>query len=467
MLGRTRSIHFVGIGGIGMSGIAELLANLGYRVSGSDLKASDVTRRLAELGVRIGEGHDASHVGAADVVVVSSAVRPDNVEVVEAHRRHIPVIPRAEMLAELMRLRYGVAVAGAHGKTTTTSMIAVMLERLGLDPTAVIGGRLSAFGSNARLGRGEYMVAEADESDGSFLKLSPVIAVITNVDREHLDYYGSFDAVLEAFVTFANKVPFYGVVVLGADDQALRALMPRVKRRVVTYALDRDDVTLRGVDARWAGTDATCTVVHRPRDEEAPRTLGELRVRLPGRHNVANALAAVAVGLELGLAFERAAGALAEFRGAERRFQVLGSSGDVTVVDDYGHHPTEIRAVLEAARTAWPQRRLVVVFQPHRYTRTAALLDDFGATLAAADEILLVPIYAAGEDPIEGLTVQAVAEAVRRHTSAPVDVADDLEEVAGVVARRARPGDVVITLGAGSIGTSGPRILQALADRAA
>lgn len=467
MLGRTRSIHFVGIGGIGMSGIAELLANLGYQVSGSDLRVSDVTRRLTELGVRVHEGHQASHVGTADVVVVSSAVGRDNAEVIEARHRHIPVIPRAEMLAELMRLRYGLAVAGAHGKTTTTSMIAVMLEQLGLDPTAVIGGRLSAFGSNARLGRGQYMVAEADESDGSFLALSPVIAVITNVDREHLDYYGSFDAVLEAFVTFANKVPFYGAVVLGADDEFLRALMPRLRRRIVTYALDHEDVTLYGADARTVGTDASCTVVHRPREGARPKTLGALRVRVPGRHNLANALAAVAVGCELGLPFDRLTHALAEFRGAERRFQVLGRSGDVTVVDDYGHHPTEIRAVLETARAAWQHARLVVVFQPHRYTRTAALLADFGEALAAADEVLLVPIYAAGEEPIEGLTVDAVAEAVRRHTRAPVHVASHLDEVPGIVARLARPGDVVITLGAGSIGTSGPRILEALAGRAA
>ena len=368
MLGRTRTIHFVGIGGIGMSGIAELLANLGYAVSGSDAKRSPITARLATLGVRIHEGHDAAHVGDADVVVVSSAVKPLNPEVIEARRRHVPVIPRAEMLAELMRLRSGIAVAGAHGKTSTTSMVALMLERAGLDPTAVIGGRLSAFGSNARLGRGPWMVAEADESDGSFLKLAPVVGIITNVDREHLDHYGTFDAVGDAFVTFANGVPFYGAVMACADDAPLRALLPRFTRRVVTYGIASDEAELRAADVELAPFASSCNIVQRTRNGET-RALGRLQLAVPGRHNILNALAAVAVGLELEIPFETIAGALAEFRGAERRFQVIGVVDGVTVVDDYGHHPSEIAAVIDAARACEP-RRLVLVFQPHRYTRT-------------------------------------------------------------------------------------------------
>jgi UDP-N-acetylmuramate--alanine ligase len=461
MLGRTRSVHFVGVGGIGMSGIAELLVNLGYTVSGSDARSSATTRRLASLGVRVAEGHDARHVGDADVVVVSSAIRADNPEVAEARRLRVPVIPRAEMLAELMRLRYGIAVAGAHGKTTTTSMVAFMLERCGLDPTAVIGGRLSAFGSNARLGRGSYMVAEADESDGSFLKLSPVIAVVTNVDREHLDHYGSFEAVLDAFVAFANKVPFYGAVIVCGDDQRLRALLPSLTRRVVTYGLDSPDVALHGAGATPDGVGGRCEVHYRPHEQDQPLALGTLRIGIPGRHNLANALAAVAVGLELGLMFDRMAEALASFGGAERRLEVIGSANDVLVVDDYGHHPTEIRAVVAAARAAWP-RRLVVVFQPHRYTRTAELLDDFGVALAQVDELVVLPIYAAGEAPIAGLTAQAVADAVIARRAIPVHVAESLDDAPALLSRIARAGDLVMTLGAGSIGTLGPRILAAI-----
>jgi UDP-N-acetylmuramate--alanine ligase len=457
MLGRTRRIHFVGIGGIGMSGIAELLANLGYAVSGSDARRSDVTARLEQLGVTVVEGHAPPNVGDADVVVVSAAIATDNPEVVEARRRGIPVIPRAEMLAELMRLRYGIAVAGAHGKTTTTSMIALVLERAGLDPTAVIGGRLSAFGSNARLGRGDYMVAEADESDRSFLKLSPLIAVITNLDREHMDAYGSFESLEHAFVDFANKVPFYGVVVACADDPALARLLPRMTRRVITYGIDAPaDVAATGV--RLGAFEATCVVEARLK---AGPTEGALRLRVPGRHNVLNALAAVAVGLELRVAFPRIAAALEEFQGAERRFQRLGESRGVMVVDDYGHHPTEIAAVMAAAR-AGLDRRVVVVFQPHRYSRTKDLMAQFGPALSRADEIVLTDIYAAGEPPMPGVTLDAFATAVRAETRAPVHVVRALDDVAPFVAGRARPGDLVITLGAGSIGTVGRRILEAL-----
>jgi UDP-N-acetylmuramate--alanine ligase len=466
VLGRTRNIHFVGIGGIGMSGIAELLANLGYRVSGSDAKPSAVTARLAALGVVVHAGHAADHVGEADVVVVSSAIRPLNPEVIEARRRHVPVIPRAEMLAELMRLRFGIAVAGAHGKTSTTSMVAHLLERVGLDPTAVIGGKLSTFGSNARLGRGDYMVAEADESDGSFLRLSPAIAVVTNVDREHLDHYGDFDHVCAAFVEFANKVPFYGAVIACADDPPLRALLPRFTRRVVTYGLDSPDAELCAEDIDVEGGRCSCRVSRREPGQWRTVPLGALSLAVPGRHNLQNALAALAVALELEVPFERAAAALSDFRGADRRFQVLGTAGGVTVVDDYGHHPTEIAAVIAAARSLHP-RRVVVAFQPHRFTRTRLLLAEFGMVLARADEIVLTDIYAAGEDRIPGVTIEAVAEAVMSNTRAPVHIVQPLEAVAPRMAEIAGAGDVVVTLGAGSIGTVGERILQALRDRAA
>ena len=458
MLGRTRRIHFVGIGGIGMSGIAELLANQGYAVSGSDAKASDVTRRLETLGVRVQIGHAAAHVGDADVVVVSSAVRPTNPEVVEARARAIPVIPRAEMLAELMRLKQGIAVAGAHGKTTTTSMVALLLDRAGLDPTAVIGGRLSAFGSNARLGQGSYLVAEADESDGSFLALSPVVAIVTNVDREHLDHYGTFEGVLDAFVVFANKVPFYGVVIACADDATLRSLRPRITRRVVTYGIDHAATDIRAVDVALEPFGSTCRVTAGGRD------LGPLHLGVPGRHNLLNALAAVAVGLELGLRFEAIAGALGEFRGAERRFQPLGEAAGALVVDDYGHHPTEIAAVIAAAR-AGLDRRIVVVFQPHRYTRTERLIGEFGATLAKADVVVLCDIYAAGEDPIPGITVEVVAAAVQAAGGPAPTIVHALDDVPAAVAAIARPGDLVITLGAGSIGAVGPKVLAALTAR--
>ncbi len=467
MLGKTRHVHFVGIGGIGMSGIAELLANLGYVVSGSDAKRSAVTDRLRALGIRVAIGHDAGHVGDADVVVVSSAVRPSNAEVVEASARQIPVIPRAEMLAELMRLRFAIAVAGAHGKTTTTSMIALVLERAGLDPTAVIGGRLSAFGSNARLGRGQFMVAEADESDRSFLKLFPTIAVITNIDHEHLENYGGFDDLQQAFVDFANKAPFYGGVVACVDDPNLVAILPRITRRVTTYGLDSAEADITGSDVILGPFTAAATVKRRARRarEHAQTlvTLGTLTLAVPGRHNLQNALAAVAVGMELGLSFERVASGLKEFRGAERRFEVRGEPNGVLVVDDYGHHPTEIAAVLSAARTLG--RRIVVAFQPHRFSRTSSLMDAFGPALAGADHIVLTDIYSAGEDPIPGVTLDALAAAVRRTVSVPVDVVPHLDDVVTTLARSARAGDVVITLGAGSIGGVPDRLIAVLEGR--
>jgi UDP-N-acetylmuramate--alanine ligase len=447
-----------------MSGIAELLANLGYEVSGSDAKATDVTRRLARLGVDVHIGHDASHVGAVDVVVMSSAIKSDNPEIVEARRRRVPVIPRAEMLAELMRLRYGIAIAGAHGKTTTTSMVALVLERAGLDPTAVIGGRLSAFGSNARLGRGDSMVVEADESDRSFLKLSPAIALVTNIDREHLEAYGSWTALQDAFVEFVNKVPFYGAAVLCIDNEPVRALLPRIVRRVITYGLsDPADTTQPDVAAHGMRLEAFgshCTVHH---VVEGKRTeLGPLHLAVPGRHNLLNALGAVAIGLELQIPFRRIADSLAQFGGAERRFQIRGEERGVMVVDDYGHHPTEIAAVIAAARVTG--RRILIVFQPHRYSRTRDLMPEFARTLCAADEIVLTDIYAAGEPPLEGVTVDALASAVRATASRPLHVVHSLDELPQRVARLARTGDLVITLGAGSIGAVGDRILAALIE---
>ena len=453
-------MHFIGIGGIGMSGIAELLANLGYVVSGSDVKRSAVTDRLETLGIRVQVGHAAAQIEGADVVVVSSAVRPTNVEVAEAGRRGVPVIPRAEMLAELMRLRYAIAVAGAHGKTTTTSMIAVVLERAGLDPTAVIGGRVSAFGSNARLGRGELMVAEADESDRSFLKLFPTIAVMTNIDHEHLESYGGFDELQQAFVDFANKVPFYGAVVACADDVHLAAVLPRMTRRTITYGLDTPSADITGDQIGLGPLTASARVFRRQAATRTRVELGRLDLQVPGRHNLSNALAAVAVGLELELSFEQIASGLHAFRGAERRFDVRGEPRGILVVDDYGHHPTEIAAVLAAARTLG--RRLIVVFQPHRFSRTAALMADFGPALATADRIILTDIYPAGEDAIPGITIQALAAAIRSATSAPVEVVPRLDDVPAAVSREAKSGDVVITLGAGSIGALAERLVAEL-----
>jgi UDP-N-acetylmuramate--alanine ligase len=446
-----------------MSGIAELLANLGFDVSGSDERASATTARLEQaFGVRVSEGHAAAHIGNADVVVFSSAVRPSNPEIREAQRRGIPVIPRAEMLAELMRLRFGVAVAGSHGKTTTTSMIALTLERAGLDPTAVIGGRLSAFGSNARLGSGEYMVAEADESDRSFLMLTPSIAVVTNIDREHMESYGSFADLQQAFAEFANKVPFYGVVIACADDPHVAPILPRLKRPALTYGLDNPQAHFSGIDVELGAFGARCTVERR---RGTTTVMGTLHLSVPGRHNLQNALAAVAVADELGVPFVRVAAALAEFQGAERRFQRHGEAGGVLVVDDYAHHPTEIAAVLAAAR-ATLGRRLIVAFQPHRFTRTQQLMNEFGPSLREADQIVLTDIYAAGEEPIPGVTIDALARAVELGSQRPTHVAATLNDAVSLIARIAEPGDAALTLGAGSIGTVPARLLDALAGKA-
>jgi len=453
MFGNIRHIHFVGIGGSGMSGIAEVLLNLGYVVSGSDQKRSPVTERLAGQGAHIFEGHAAAHVEGAHVVVISTAVRPTNPEVVEARRLGIPVIPRAEMLAELMRLKYGVAVAGSHGKTTTTSMVAMILDKGGLDPTVVVGGRLGVLGSGARLGRGDFMVAEADESDRSFLKLSPTIAIVTNIDREHLDTYKDLADVQEAFLGFLNKVPFYGAGVVCLDDGPVQDILPRVERRVVTYGLSpQAQVSARDVRLKPSGS----TYVLSANGE----TLGEIDVAVPGAHNVLNSLAAVAVGLELAVSFESIRQGLAAFTGVDRRFQIRGDAGGVLVVDDYGHHPTEIRATLETLRGRAGSRRTVVLFQPHRYTRTQHLWDEFCRAFHLADLLLLVDIYPAGEEAVAGITSQALAEAIARRGHRQVLYVGDLKAAAERLAREVKEGDVVLTLGAGSVWTAGDELLK-------
>jgi UDP-N-acetylmuramate--alanine ligase len=450
---KYQHVHFVGIGGSGMSGIAEVLLNLGYTVSGSDLKRSGVTDRLAGLGARVFEGHAARNVDAAHVVVTSTAVRPTNAEVGEARRRGIPVIPRAEMLAELMRLKYSVAVAGSHGKTTTTSMVALVLDRGGLDPTVVVGGRLGVLGSGARLGKGEFLVAEADESDRSFLKLTPTIAVVTNIDREHLDAYHDLADIKEAFVGFVNKVPFYGSAVLCLDDPPVQDVLPRVERRVVTYGLSpQASVSLRDLELSPSGASYTATF--------GGRALGPVSLAVPGAHNVANSLAAVAVGLDLEVAFASIKAGLESFTGVDRRFQVRGEAGGVLVIDDYGHHPTEIRATLEALRRRAGERRTVVLFQPHRFTRTQALWDEFGHAFHQADVLLLTDIYPASEEPIPGVTAEALARAIAERGHRQVTWAGDLRAASDALAAEVREGDVVLTLGAGSVWTAGEELLR-------
>jgi UDP-N-acetylmuramate--alanine ligase len=436
-----------------MSGIAEVLLNLGYVVSGSDQKKSPVTERLVAQGAHVFEGHAAAHASGAHVVVISTAVRPTNPEVVEARRLGIPVIPRAEMLAELMRLKYGVAVAGSHGKTTTTSMVAMILDKGGLDPTVVVGGRLGVLGSGARLGRGDFMVAEADESDRSFLKLSPTIAIVTNIDREHLDTYKDLADVQEAFLGFLNKVPFYGAGVVCLDDGPIQDILPRVERRVVTYGLSpQAQVSARDVRLKPSGSTYMLSA--------NGQTLGEIDVAVPGAHNVLNSLAAVAVGLELAVSFESIRQGLAAFTGVDRRFQIRGEAGGVLVVDDYGHHPTEIRATLETLRGRAGSRRTVVVFQPHRYTRTQHLWDEFCRAFHLADLLLLVDIYPAGEDPVAGVTSEALAEAITRRGHRQVLYVGDLKKAADRLAQVVKDGDVVLTLGAGSVWTAGDEILK-------
>ena len=453
MFRKIQKLHFVGIGGIGMSGIAELLLNLGYKVSGSDLRRSPATERLAGLGGIICIGHNAANVEGAHVVVASSAVRPDNVEVVEAKKLQIPVIPRAEMLAELMRLRYGIAIAGSHGKTTTTSMIATVLVNGGFDPTAVIGGRLNAFGSNAKLGKGDFIVAEADESDGSFLKLTPTIAVVTSIDREHLDHYTDLNEIRSAFTAFVNKVPFYGAAVLCLDDPNIQAILPHVERRIVTYGIgSQADLVASHIEFRNFGS--LCKIRYR----ENP--LGALRLQVPGEQGILNSLAAVATGLELEIPYEKIAAALASFQNADRRFQVKGERKGVLVVDDYGHHPTEITATLTAARHAC-DRRIVTVFQPHRYTRTQALEVDFARAFYDADVVLVLPIYAAGEEPIPGITAEGLVERIKKFGHRDVNYAPDFGAALRRLEEILREGDLLLILGAGDVWKVGEEFLKA------
>ncbi|HEX6802097.1 MAG TPA: UDP-N-acetylmuramate--L-alanine ligase [Terriglobales bacterium] len=472
MFAKIQRVHFVGIGGIGMSGIAEVLLNLGYQISGSDLKRSATTDRLKSMGASIFEGHRAENIAGAGVVVTSSAISAGNPEVEEARKRHIPVIPRAEMLAELMRLKYGIAIAGMHGKTTTTSMVAAVLAAGGLDPTVVVGGRVDAMGSNARLGRSQYLVAEADESDRSFLKLSPILAVVTNIDREHMDCYRSMRDVKDTFVEFMDRVPFYGTVVACNDDPMLRRVLPQVTRRVVTYGTRKDSdfrirlkrperanaMSRRPEDRAWAGSPVPSSffnVVYRGRD------LGEFELHVPGLHNVLNATAAVAVGIGLDIPLAHIRESLGDFRGVDRRFQLRGTAGGVAVIDDYGHHPTEIRATLAAARQCG-YRKIHVIFQPHRYTRTRDLMDEFTTAFSDADSLFVLDIYAASEQPIEGVTGEALARRIAEENDSAARYVDSFEEAVNAGAAEAREGDMILTLGAGSVSQLGPMLLEKL-----
>jgi UDP-N-acetylmuramate--alanine ligase len=478
MFAKIQRIHFVGIGGIGMSGIAEVLLNLGYQISGSDLKDSPVTRRLAALGAVIFGGHAAANISSADVVVTSSAISVDNPEVAEARRLHVPVIQRAEMLAELMRLKYGIAIAGMHGKTTTTSMVAAVLAAGGLDPTVVVGGRVDALGSNARLGKSQYLVAEADESDRSFLKLSPILSVVTNIDREHMDCYRDMRDVRRTFLEFMERVPFYGMVVGCNDDAVLRRLLPRVHRRVTTYGTSRgSDFLIRmgtsqsGAQAATLQSGSERSGASRADGKHNPlirfqvtykeKDLDEFTLRVPGTHNVLNATAAIAVGTALDIPTQQIRTALDGFRGVDRRFQFKGVAADVSVIDDYGHHPTEIRATLAAARQCG-FRRVHVIFQPHRFTRTRDLMDEFSTAFADADTVSLLDIYPANEKPIEGITAEALAIRIAGAGKPGVAYAPSFAEAVASVAALARPGDMVLTLGAGSVSQLGAMLLEKL-----
>jgi UDP-N-acetylmuramate--alanine ligase len=441
---RVRRVHFVGVGGAGMSGLAEILHASGYAVSGSDLRESASTRRLAALGVRVSIGHEAASVAGADVVVYSSAVRPSNPELVAAHAAHVPVIPRAEMLAELMRMKHGVAISGAHGKTTTTSLIGEVLAAGGLDPTTIVGGRVQSLGANSRLGAGDVLVAEADESDGSFLRLIPSVVVITNIDREHLDHWGSFEALLAGFRDFANRVPFFGAAVVCLDDPHVQGLLPQLTRRLWTYGLSAQaDVSASQLEAQGLAMRFRASLRGAP--------LGDVRLSIPGAHNVANALAAIAVGLEFDVPFAQIREALEGFRGVARRFEIVGERDGVTVVDDYGHHPTEIRATLLAARRGLG-RRLLVAFQPHRYTRTRDCFDELARAFHDADRLILTEVYAAGEDKLPGVSGASLAEAVRECGHRAVEFVPESRAIVPRLRELAQAGDVLIFLGAGDIG---------------
>jgi UDP-N-acetylmuramate--alanine ligase len=448
-------IHFVGIGGIGMSGIAELLLNLGYKVSGSDLQTSEITERLKELGGIIFTGHGADQISGADVVVTSSAVGRQNPEVLAAGRISIPVIPRAEMLAELMRLKYSVAIAGAHGKTTTTSMVASVLAQGGLDPTVVIGGKLKSIGSNAVLGKGDFIVAEADESDGSFLKFSPAIAVVTNIDREHLDYYQNLETIKAVFLDFIDRIPFYGLAILCLDNESIQDLIPKIKKRYTTYGMSSQaDFQIRDVEFEKR---RSCFSVFRQGHK-----LGRFTLNLPGIHNVYNATASIATGVELDVPMDAIASALQTLEGVQRRLEIKGETCGITVVDDYGHHPTEIKTTLQAIEECWPDNRKVIVFQPHRYTRTQALFDDFTRSFYQSDVLLVLPIYAAGEQKIEGLTGRKLCEEIKAHGHKEVVYAEGKKDAVTYLKENLKPGDVLLTLGAGDVWKVGMDIMKAL-----
>ena len=467
MFERYKVIHFVGIGGIGMSGIAEVLFNLGYDVTGSDIKDSETTKRLRDLGIKIYIGHETENVDDSRVVVVSSAVSDKNPEIIEAKRRSIPVIPRAEMLAELARLKYGILVAGAHGKTTTTSLISAILAHAGLDPTVIIGGRLKATGSNARLGQGEFLVAEADESDGSFLKLSPTIAVVTNIDREHMDFFKSVDALKEAFVSFLNKIPFYGVSIVCVENKHLRELLPSLHRRCVTYGFNGEaDISAKNIRKRF--TSVSFDGTYKGRD------LGNLDLPLLGEHNILNSLAAIGVALELQINMQVIKEALKRFGGIQRRFEFKGEAKEIKVFDDYGHHPTEIRATLKAAKEGFltgsqnsgsgtqEAGRLFVLFQPHRYTRTKDLMDEFASSFSDADFLVLLDVYPAGEKPIEGINSGALIEKIKKSGRNNALYIKDRDEAIIYIASHMRKGDLLVTLGAGDVWKIGDELLHRL-----
>ena len=466
MFAKIRQVHFVGIGGIGMSGISEVLLNLGYKVSGSDLKSSPVTERLAALGALIFEGHRAENISGAEVVVTSSAIAQENPEVLEAHKLHIPVIPRAEMLAELMRLKYGIAIAGMHGKTTTTSMVAAVLAGGGLDPTVVVGGRVDALGSNARLGKSQYLVAEADESDRSFLKLSPILSVVTNIDREHMDCYRSMRDVKQTFVEFMDRVPFYGMVVACNDDPLLRRLLPQVQRRIVTYGIRRaSDFSINIRKKKMAGGGEDGQPLSRFQVSFQKVDLGEFTLHVPGVHNVLNATAAIAVGVGLDIPVAAIRSSLDQFRGVDRRFQLRGRVAGVSVIDDYGHHPTEIKATLAAARHCG-FKKMHVIFQPHRYTRTRDLMQEFAGAFHDVDSLFVLDIYAATEPPIDGVTAEVLTKAIQQKSGIKAEYVSSFAEAAAAASRLAEGGDMILTLGAGSVSQVGPMTLEELKNRA-
>ncbi|MFN9892460.1 MAG: UDP-N-acetylmuramate--L-alanine ligase [Acidobacteriota bacterium] len=458
MFFKQQHLHFTGIGGIGMSGIAMVLHNLGYTISGSDQKFSATTERLAQMGMTIHEGHAAANVAGAKALVVTSAVRADNPELVEARRLGIPVIPRGELLAELMRLKFGIAIAGSHGKTSTTSMTAAVLAHAGLDPTVVVGGKVGTLGGeNARLGQSDFLLVESDESDGSFLKLAPILAVVTNIDREHLDHYHSIEEIRAAFRDFVNKVPFYGAAVLCLDDENVQQILPGVKRRTITYGVSAQ-ADLQVTEAAYGHLASRWKL--RLRGEE----LGTFEIRVPGAHNVLNATAAVAVALELDVPVAVIASGLLEYAGVDRRFQRRGEAGGVTVVDDYGHHPTEVRATLAAARLC-RFGRIHVIFQPHRYTRTQHLLDEFARSFHQADAVYLMDIYAASEPPIAGVSSEVLVERLQDFGHRGARYCGSMEAAVAAVAAAAAPGDVIVTMGAGSVWQAGEKILARLREQ--